>query len=85
VRTTLTIDDRLLMAIKRKAAERNASVKAIINEALRYGLEAMDSQPEPREYLTSLKSLGVRSGLDPDRLGQVADEFDDEETVQRRL
>jgi hypothetical protein len=83
VRTTLTIDTRLLQALKRKAAERNVPVKSIIDEALRHGLEAMDARPEPQPYRTRVYRLGLRPGIDPDRVAHVAQEIDDEEAVGR--
>ncbi len=74
--TTVTIDDRLLAAIKRKAADRNVPTKALFDEALRYGLEAMESRPEPKEYRTRVVSPRIRPSLDPDRHGQISEETD---------
>jgi hypothetical protein len=82
MRTTVTIDDRLLAAIKRKAADRNVSTKLIFDEALRCGLEAMESRPQPREYRTPVVSLQIRPGLDSDKLGQISEEIADREAVQ---
>ena len=83
VRTTLTIDDRLLKAIRRKAAERNVPMKSIIDEALRHGLEAMDSRPPAQPYRTTVYPLGLRPGIDPDRVAHAAQEAEDEEAVGR--
>jgi hypothetical protein len=47
MRTTLTLDDDIAEQIKRLRRERDASLKAIINEVLRAGLRSM-SAPLPR-------------------------------------
>jgi hypothetical protein len=83
MRTTLTIDSRLLQAIKRKAAERNVPVKSVIDEALRHGLEAMEARPAPQPYRSRVYRLGLRQGIDPDRVAQAAQEMEDEETIGR--
>lgn len=83
MRTTLTIDDRLLQAIRRKAAERDLPLKSFIDEALRRGLEAMCSRPAAQPYHTRVYPLGLRPGIDPDRVAHAAQESEDEEAIRR--
>lgn len=45
MRTTLTIDDDVAIRLERVRDERGDSLKAVVNEALRRGLDAMD-RPE---------------------------------------
>jgi hypothetical protein len=47
MRTTLTLDDDV--AVKLKAAARNRSFKAVVNEALRAGLTALEKRVPPRK------------------------------------
>ena len=49
MRTTLTLDDDVAAALERLRKSRDASLKQLINEALRRGLEEMRSRPNRRE------------------------------------
>lgn len=40
MRTTLTLDDDILKRARKKAAEEGRPLKEVINDALRFGLEA---------------------------------------------
>ena len=85
MRTTLTLDDTLVTVLKKKAAEKGVPFKSVVNQALRYGLEAMDEPGgSPAPYQTHTRRLGLRTGLDRDKLGQIADELEDEQQVSER-
>jgi predicted transcriptional regulator len=49
MRTTLTIDDDVVATLEQLRRSRNASFKALINEALRRGLRDMETRPKPRK------------------------------------
>jgi predicted transcriptional regulator len=49
VRTTLTIDDDVAANLERLRKTRNASLKNLINEALRRGIKEMSARPKRRE------------------------------------
>ena len=49
MRTTLTLDDDVAAALERLRKSRDASLKQLINEALRRGLEEMRGRPKRRE------------------------------------
>ena len=49
MRTTLTIDDDVAAILERMRKTRNASLKELINEALRRGIKDMNARPKPRE------------------------------------
>ena len=51
MRTTLTLDDDVAAALERLRKSRDASLKQLVNEALRRGLEEMRSRPKRREPL----------------------------------
>lgn len=46
MRTTLTIDEDVAIALERVRDDRALSLKAAVNEALRRGLRAMDAERE---------------------------------------
>ena len=49
MRTTLTIDDDVAASLERLRKTRRASLKALVNEALRRGIKDMTARPKPRE------------------------------------
>lgn len=59
MRTTLTLDKDVAIALERLRKTRKASLKKIVNDALREGLEKMSSPPPPRRPTrTRAVSLG---------------------------
>ena len=51
MRTTLTLDDDVAAVLERLRKSRNASLKGLVNEALRRGLKDMSSRTKRRECL----------------------------------
>lgn len=68
MRTTLTIDPDVAIALERLRADRDLTLKAAVNEALRHGLRALEagsSVPESERYrIAAWKSGGARVSLD---------------------
>ena len=59
MRTTLTLDDDVVAALERLRKTRGASLKDLVNEALRRGLKEMNARPKPREpFRTQAVTLG---------------------------
>lgn len=84
MRTTLTLDDELVRAVKRIAGKRGTSFKAVVNEALGAGIRAIESPPSRAPYRTKALDVTILPGIDPYKLGQVADEAEDFAKVGRR-
>lgn len=60
MRTTLTLDDDVAIKIEEARERRNATLKEVVNEALRVGLRELE-RPEGRDeepYRTPCVSLG---------------------------
>ncbi|MBT5901831.1 MAG: DUF2191 domain-containing protein [Opitutaceae bacterium] len=78
MRTTLTIDEDIMEKLKESAHRRGVPFKRVVNEALRSGIVF---ETRPRE-IASVEvvpfSLGLKSGIDPDRLNQLADDLEAE-------
>ena len=84
MRTTLTIDDDLGKALKRRAQETGRSFKTLVNEALRAGLEETASQPVCRPYRVESVALGqVTAGLEMDKALVLAGRLEDEELARK--
>jgi len=64
MRTTLTLDDDVAATLERIRGIRKASLKDLVNDALRRGLKDMTDQPKPRKlFRTRSVALGaVRIG-----------------------
>ena len=84
MRTTLTLDDRLAAALKKKAYDTGQSFKDVVNQTLRAGLEAGQVLPKPRPFKCKTYSLGgPRPGINLDKALQLAGELEDEEIVRK--
>jgi plasmid stability protein len=85
MRTTLTIEDDLAQALKERAFRTGRSFKAVVNEALRSGLDAAETRPNPRRYRLKAAALGgVRPGVDLDKALRLAETLEDRE-IGRKL
>ncbi|MEX2034558.1 MAG: CopG family transcriptional regulator [Xanthobacteraceae bacterium] len=49
MRTTLTIDDDVAIQLERLRRERDASLKDIVNDALRRGVRELEAKPKTRK------------------------------------
>jgi hypothetical protein len=72
----LSLEPDVALKIKERLAEQqNVSMKDIINQALRIGLQSTTPQAEVR-YRVLPHALGLRPGLAPDQLNQILDDFE---------
>lgn len=84
MRTTLTIDDQLATALKKRAFETGRSFKDVVNEALRLGLDAGRALPKPRPYRIKPVSLGrPLPGIDLTKANRLAGDLEDEEYARK--
>lgn len=59
MRTTLTVDEDLAIALRKRARDLGISWKELVNTALREGLEHLDvPRPESRPYSTPVTDPG---------------------------
>lgn len=78
MRTTLTLDDDLAMALQRESRESGRPFKQIVNECLRRGLA---QQPAPPKIdIPQPRSMG-RPLVDLTQGLSLIDALDDEETI----
>ena len=72
MRTTLRLDDDVAAILERLRKSRGASLKDLVNEALRRGLKDMTSRTERRERLqTRSVALGRLRIADLDNIGEA--------------
>ena len=72
MRTTLTLDEDVAAILKRLRQSRDASLKDLVNEALRRGLKDMTSRTKRRERLqTRSVALGRLQVASLDNIGEA--------------
>lgn len=84
MRTTLTLDDDVAAALRRRQAERGTGLKREVNELLRLALLAADrSAPTDEEpYVAPEVSVGRSLLSDPRAWKDLLDEQDDERALR---
>jgi hypothetical protein len=82
MRTTLTLDrdvaDRLKLEIRRSGK----AMKVVVNEALRLGLGLVGKPMRPPRFQVRPHAFGFKPGVDLDRINQLVDELESEETAR---
>lgn len=79
MRTTLTIDDDVAAELERQRRVRDASLKELINEALRRGLQEMTTSPKKRKpFRTRSIDAGRLLVASIDNIGELLAEIEGE-------
>jgi hypothetical protein len=76
VRTTLTLDPDVAQELKTRMAARKSSFKEVVNETLRQGLAAKPKSEPTEVFRVEARSLGLKPGIDPNKLNQLVDELE---------
>jgi hypothetical protein len=78
MRTTVSLDDRVYAEFKVLAAQSGESVSSVIERAMRRYLLDRDARPsEVLPALPTMRSGGVRPGIDLDDLSRVQEVLDE--------
>ena len=83
MRTTLTIDDSLVDALKKRAFETGKPFKQVVNEVIASGLQP---PPKPRQkpFVQKTYNLGQPTpGMNLDKALKLAGELEDEEIARK--
>lgn len=84
MRTTLTIDDKIAAALKKRAFETGKSFKDVVNETLRDGLESGQTLVKARPYKVEPVSIGEPlPGINLDKALQLVGELEDIELARK--
>ena len=78
MRTTLTIDDDLAAILYRESRRKGLSFKALVNATLRRGLSHEQVTPPVQKAITKPHAFGFKTGVDLDKLNQLADQLEAE-------
>lgn len=77
MRTTLTLDPDVAVALKRRVKSRGVSLKHAVSEALRRGLSVPDSRAKAK-FRVEPHSCRFKPGVDLDKMNQLSDEIEAE-------
>ena len=83
MRTTLTLDPDVARRLELEMKRSGEGLKAIVNRALRVGLGMTDKPVRPKAFRVEPHAFGFRPGVDLDRLNQLADELEAEESARK--
>ena len=75
MRTTLTLEPDVALKLSETMATSNKSMKEVVNDALRIGLSSAVGAASVN-FKVKPHSLGLRAGIDPDKLNQLLDEVE---------
>lgn len=83
MRTTLTLDTDVAQRVQQEIRRSGKGMKAVVNEALRAGLGLEGRRRALPPFAVEPHAFGFRPGVDLDRLNQLADELEAEETAKK--
>jgi hypothetical protein len=83
MRTTLTIEPDVAQEIRQRMAEKKLPLKRVINDALRAGLSKTGKKERTTRFVVKPWSLGLKPGIDRDKLGQLLDQLDTEDFIRK--
>ena len=83
MRTTLTLEPDVALKLKRKMSSKKLTLKVAVNQALRIGLATEDARARKPYKVEPFDGGGFLPGIDQDKLGQLADQLEDEEILRK--
>ena len=75
MRITLTLEPDVARNLRRRVRASNLTLQQVVNRALRTGL-SLNEQKTFRPFQLEPHSCGLRAGIDPDKLNQLADDLE---------
>ena len=76
MRTTVTLDPDVERLLKEEIHRSRQSFKEVLNTAIRRGLRASAPGKKQRPFVVKARSLELRTGIDPARLTELADDLE---------
>lgn len=83
MRTTLTLDRDVADALAKAMRRTGRGLKATVNDLLRRGLRLAGKAPRPPRFEVHPHAFDFRPGVDLDRMNQLVDELEAEETARK--
>ncbi len=76
MRTTVTLEHDVERLLREEMHRSRSSFKQTLNAALRCGLTGKPAEPKATRFVVKARALGLRAGIDPASLNQLADELE---------
>ena len=76
MRTTVTLEPDVEQLLKEEAHRTRMSFKIVLNNAVRAGVRRAAPPGKRESFAVEARPLQLRPGIDPARLGEVADELE---------
>lgn len=83
MRTTLTLDPDVARQLEKEMRRTGKGLKAAVNDAIRRGLRVAGSSEPATPFVVRPRPMGVRPGIDLDRINQLVDELDAVEAAKK--
>jgi hypothetical protein len=83
MRTTLTLEPDVAARLKQEIRRSGKGLKALVNEALRLGLGLTGKPARGARFEVRPHAFGLKPGVDLDRINQLVDELEAEETARK--
>lgn len=83
MRTTLTLEADVAARLKQEIRRSGKGLKTLVNEALRLGLGLTGKPVRAARFEVRPHAFGFKPGVDLDRMNQLVDELESEETARR--
>lgn len=83
MRTTLTLDPDVAVRVRQEVRRTGKAFKAVINQALRRGLGMEPTRARAPRFRVKAYPLGVRPGIDLDRMNQLLDQLEVTEQARK--
>ena len=83
MRTTLTLEPDVAARLKQEMRRGGKGLKTLVNEALRLGLGLSGKPVRPPRFEVRPHAFGFKPGVDLDRMNQLFDELDADETARK--
>ena len=80
MRTTVTLDEDVAQKTKQLAKVLRKPFKAVLNDALRRGLDQVEKPRKHRDYKTIPHEMGLREGLSIDNIQELLARVEGENT-----
>jgi len=76
VRTTLTLDEDVAAKLRDRARRTGQSFKAVVNQALRAGLNARRTLVPDRPFKVQARELGLRPAYSYDNVAELLEQLE---------
>lgn len=83
MRTTLTLEPDVAERLRQETRRTGKPFKQTVNEALRAGLGVQRPSRPAERFVVKTYDLGVRPGVDLDRINQLVDELEAAEVAKK--